>query len=62
MDISALKLRFSNASDDFASSVQSYLKDCACDQETKSALDEIARQSFYALRETQTAIIDYLSK
>lgn len=57
-----LQTRFSEVADDFSSSVQSYLADCSCDADTKNALDEIARQSFYALRETQEAIIKYLSE
>lgn len=62
MTVEELTARFENTSDDFANAVQTTLKDSPCDAETKATLDEVARQAFYALRETQQAVIEYLNQ
>lgn len=57
-----MKSKFEEASEQFSLAVQNYLADCSCDSDTKAALDEIARQCFYALCETQDAIVKYIEE
>ncbi len=57
-----LKNEFTSALDTFSDTVQTYLNSCHCDEDTKMALDEIARQCFYALASTQEAIMKYIEK
>lgn len=57
-----LKARLLEATDEFSYNVQTYLPTCNFDSEIKNALDEIARQSFYALRETQEALLEFLDQ
>lgn len=60
MTVSELKDRFDRANNVFSSTVQDCLMSCHCDEDTRTALDEITRQAFYAIAETQDAIIEYL--
>lgn len=62
MNISDLQNKFTEASEHYSFAVQTYLGTCACDADTKYALDEISRQMFYALIETQNALIEYLKE
>ena len=62
MNVNELKERFDEIDITFSSTVQNCLLSCQCDVDTRNALDEIARQAFYALAETQDAIIEYLKK
>ena len=60
MTIEELENKFSETRDFFGESVQAYLNQCACDADTRLALDEVARQAFHALAQTQSALIQYL--
>lgn len=60
MPVDNLQRRFEEINNAFSSSVQLYIASSQCDADTKLALDEIARQTFYAIVETQSAIIDCL--
>lgn len=60
MQKSELKQNFEKISDDFSIAVKDCLSNSLCGEETKIALNEIARQTFYALCETQKLIIEYL--
>lgn len=62
MDKKELRTVFAQSSEQFSSAVQNYLSSCPCDADTKAALDEIARQCFYALTETQNAIMKYIEE
>ena len=60
MTVAELENKFSETLDSFGESVQAYLNRCACDADTRLALDEVARQAFHALAQTQSALIEYL--
>lgn len=60
--IEELQGRFTEAAESFSFSVQTYLSVCHCDEDTKAALDEIARQAFHAIVGTQNALIEYLEE
>lgn len=62
MRVDDLRQAFSDASSQFSDEVRFYLRHCPCDDDTKDALEEIARQYFYSLTMTQDAIIKYLSE
>lgn len=62
MNISDLQNKFTDVSEHFSFTVQAYLGTCQCDPDTKYALDEISKQAFYALTETQNALIEYLKE
>lgn len=57
-----LKQGFEKTANDFSIAVQDCLKTSSCDEETKIALNEIARQMFYTIHETQELIVKYLDK
>lgn len=60
MTIDELQEKFNSASEAYSLAAQTYLGTCQCDPDTRNALDEIARQTFYAIVETQNAILEYL--
>lgn len=62
MTKSDLKDAFAQSSEQFSLAVQQYLSSCHCDGDTKQALDEIARQFFFALVETQDAIMKFIDE
>lgn len=62
MNITDLQNKFTEASDFFSFSVQTYLATCPCDMDTRAALDEIAHQAFNAIAATQNALIEYLEE
>ena len=62
MNIRDLSKSFEQSADDFSSSFSSYLADSGLSSELKDVLDELSRQSFYALRETQKSLIQYLEE
>lgn len=59
MNVTDLDKKLSNIADDFASEVQMHLRTSSCSPDTIDALDEIARQLFYALRGYKDAIVEY---
>ena len=60
MTLNQLTKKLDDISDIFSRETQFILSTSHCDEDTKLALDDIARQTFYALSQTQSAIIDYL--
>ena len=58
--IQELDKRQQKAADDFAAASKEQIQTSSCDKPTREVLDEIARQAFYALRETQKEIVRYL--
>ena len=60
MTIEELRTSFAETSEFFALTTQQYLSSCLCDEDARIALDEIARQAFHALVQTQNALLDYL--
>lgn len=60
MTLKKLSEKFDEINDYFSHETQFILAGSHCDEDTKIALDEIARQTFYAIAETQSAIINYL--
>lgn len=58
--IQELDKRLEKSADDFAAAMREHIQASSCDGATREALDEIARQTFYALRETQKEIVRYL--
>ena len=60
MSLDELRIKFEEANNYFSSATQAYLASSNCDADTRYALDEIARQTFYAIAETQSAILQYL--
>lgn len=62
MRIDELRQAFADASSQFSDEIHLYLKHCPCDDDTRDALDELARQYFYSLTMTQNAVIKYLSE
>ena len=60
MTIQELDGQLVKTADEFAAAMRECVQSSSCDSATKEALDEIARQTFYALRETQKEIVRYV--
>lgn len=60
MTLKQLSEKFGDISDTFAHETQFMLSSSHCDEDTRIALDELSRQIFYALTETQDTLINYL--
>ena len=62
MTLNELQDKLTEVNEAYSFAAQTYLATCQCDTDTRSALDEIAKQAFYAIVETQNAILEYLKK
>lgn len=62
MTLNELQNKLTDVNEAYSFAAQTYLATSQCDPDTRNALDEIARQTFYAIVETQNAILEYLKK
>lgn len=62
MTLNELQNKLTEVNEAYSFAAQTYLATSQCDPDTRNALDEIARQTFYAIVETQNAILEYLKK
>ena len=62
MTLPELEKDFECSLNEFSFSAQTFLGNSQCDTDTKEALDYISRQFFFALQDTQRAIVEYLRK
>lgn len=60
MTLNELQEKLAEVNEAYSLAAQTYIATCQCDQDTRNALDEIVRQTFYAIAETQNAILEYL--
>ena len=60
MTLNELQNKLTDVNEAYSLAAQTYIATCQCDQDTRNALDEISRQTFYAIVETQNAILEYL--
>lgn len=62
MTLPELEKDFECSLTEFSFSAQAFLNTSKCTPDTKEALDHISKQFFFALQDTQRAIVEYLRK